>query len=289
MDLLSLSLSIRKILPSSPLICRMRCSRVGDIAYLPGRRFACRPAASTGRRRRAPARRLAAMHFERVTGGAQSAASTATKQDAVLNLLAIAFEETSAPSGTATLDLCRRRAIQVDAGVHRNADERSRPGLGRRKPPLARGATPSRSACNGRRGSMRGSRPSRRLRGSPRREARGVGGRGSGRPAIIEDVVARRRRGADRLHPPLRRPGPRRRDLRITAAEIDARTRRCPPEALEALRSRGPHRGLSPAPEAAGRPHHRCARRRRSAGAGRRSKPSGSTCPAAPRAIPPRC
>lgn len=87
--------------------------RVGDIAYLPKeRRFAIQIRrydweAAT------PQRRLTCMHFENVRGVRVRGIDQANK-DAVLNLLAIAFEETNAPSGTATLIFAEGGAIQVD-------------------------------------------------------------------------------------------------------------------------------------------------------------------------------
>jgi hypothetical protein len=87
--------------------------QVGDIAYLPKeRRFAIQV-------RRydweavSPQRRLTCMHFEHVTG-VRVRGIDQTSKDAVLNLLAIAFEERDAPSGTATLIFAEGGAIQVD-------------------------------------------------------------------------------------------------------------------------------------------------------------------------------
>jgi hypothetical protein len=87
--------------------------RVGDIAYLPKeRRFAIQVRrydweAAT------PQRRLTCMHFEHVTG-VRVRGIDQTNKDAVLNLLAIAFEEQNTPSGTATLIFADGGAIQVD-------------------------------------------------------------------------------------------------------------------------------------------------------------------------------
>jgi hypothetical protein len=87
--------------------------QVGDIAYLPKeRRFAIQVRrydweAAT------PQRRLTCMHFENVTGVRVRGIDRSNK-DAVLNLLAIAFEEGDAPSGTATLIFAEGGAIQVD-------------------------------------------------------------------------------------------------------------------------------------------------------------------------------
>jgi Protein of unknown function (DUF2948) len=90
--------------------------RVGDIAYLPGeQRFAI-----VGRRfdwesapQEPPRRRLTGLHFERVTG-VRARGIDPSKQDAILELLAITFEERDAPSGTATLFFADGGAIQID-------------------------------------------------------------------------------------------------------------------------------------------------------------------------------
>ena len=87
--------------------------QVGDIAYLPKeRRFAIQVRrydweAAT------PQRRLTCMHFENVTG-VRVRGIDRSNTDAVLNLLAVAFEEKDAPSGTATLIFADGGAIQVD-------------------------------------------------------------------------------------------------------------------------------------------------------------------------------
>jgi hypothetical protein len=87
--------------------------QIGDIAYLPKeRRFAIQVRrydweAAT------PQRRLTCMHFEHVTGVRLRGIDQSNK-DAVLNLLAIAFDEKDAPSGTATLIFAEGGAIQVD-------------------------------------------------------------------------------------------------------------------------------------------------------------------------------
>jgi hypothetical protein len=87
--------------------------QMGDIAYLPKeRRFAIQVRrydweAAT------PQRRLTCMHFEHVTGVRLRGIDQSNK-DAVLNLLAIAFDEKDAPSGTATLIFAEGGAIQVD-------------------------------------------------------------------------------------------------------------------------------------------------------------------------------
>ena len=89
--------------------------RVGDIAYLPKeRRFAL-----LARRfdweapPNEPRRRLTGLHFERVLG-ARCRGLDRSNPDAVLNLLAITFDETQSPSGTATLLFSDGAAIQID-------------------------------------------------------------------------------------------------------------------------------------------------------------------------------
>ena len=89
--------------------------RVGDITYLPKeRRFAL-----LARRfdweapPNEPRRRLTGLHFEQVLG-ARCRGLDRSNPEAVLNLLAITFEETQAPSGTATLMFSEGAAIQID-------------------------------------------------------------------------------------------------------------------------------------------------------------------------------
>ena len=90
--------------------------RVGDLKYLPkeqrfalcARRFdwECEPGEP-------PRRRLTGLHFERVLA-ARTRGIDRGNTDAVLNLLAITFEETDSPSGTATLVFSEGAAIQLD-------------------------------------------------------------------------------------------------------------------------------------------------------------------------------
>lgn len=89
--------------------------RVGDITYLPKeRRFAL-----LARRfdweapPNEPRRRLTGLHFERVLG-ARCRGLDRSNPEAVLNLLAITFDESEAPSGTATLLFSEGGAIQID-------------------------------------------------------------------------------------------------------------------------------------------------------------------------------
>ena len=88
---------------------------VGDITYLPKeRRFAL-----VARRfdweapRNEPRRRLTGLHFERVLA-ARCRGIDRSKPGTVLNLLAITFDETQSPSGTATLLFSEGGAIQID-------------------------------------------------------------------------------------------------------------------------------------------------------------------------------
>jgi hypothetical protein len=90
--------------------------RVGDLTYLPQeKRFAL-----TARRfdweaspSEPPRRRLTGLHFERVTA-VRIRGIDRGNPDAVLNLLAVTFEETDNPSGTATLIFAEGGAIQLD-------------------------------------------------------------------------------------------------------------------------------------------------------------------------------
>jgi hypothetical protein len=89
--------------------------RVGDLAYLPkerrfallARRFDWEAPPNEARRR------LTGVHFERVLG-ARCRGLDRSNPDAVLNLLAITFDETESPSGTATLLFSDGAAIQID-------------------------------------------------------------------------------------------------------------------------------------------------------------------------------
>jgi hypothetical protein len=89
--------------------------RVGDITYLPkerrfallARRFDWEAPANE------PRRRLTGLHFERVLG-ARCRGLDRSNAEAVLNLLAITFDESEAPSGTATLLFSEGAAIQID-------------------------------------------------------------------------------------------------------------------------------------------------------------------------------
>jgi hypothetical protein len=87
--------------------------RVGDIAYLPKERRFAIEARRYDWEAATPQRRLVCMHFEHVTG-VRVRGIDQTNKDAVLNLLAIAYDEKESPSGTATLIFAEGGAIQVD-------------------------------------------------------------------------------------------------------------------------------------------------------------------------------
>jgi hypothetical protein len=91
-------------------------AKVGDIAYLPKeKRFAMllNRFDWTGSERNPPVRRRAGIHFERVlaakTRGIDLAAS-----DAIVNLLAVEFEEKEPPTGIVTLFFSGEAAIKLE-------------------------------------------------------------------------------------------------------------------------------------------------------------------------------
>lgn len=90
--------------------------KVGDLAYLPAeKRFALAArrfdwqGAQSGERRR----RLAALHFDRVTAARSNKIDPAVS-GTILNLLAIVFDERDAPGGHITLHFSDGAAIQLD-------------------------------------------------------------------------------------------------------------------------------------------------------------------------------
>jgi hypothetical protein len=90
--------------------------RVGDLAYVPQeRRFAivCRRFDWESTSGEPPRRRLTGLHFERVQA-VRVRGIDRSSPEAVLDLLAITFEERDPPSGTATLIFAEGAAIQVD-------------------------------------------------------------------------------------------------------------------------------------------------------------------------------
>jgi hypothetical protein len=90
--------------------------RVGDLTYLPQeKRFAlmARRFDWEANPNEPPRRRLTGLHFERVTA-VRVRGIDRGNPDAVVSLLAITFEETDNPSGTATLIFAEGGAIQLD-------------------------------------------------------------------------------------------------------------------------------------------------------------------------------
>ena len=90
--------------------------RVGDIVFLPKeRRFVIEVRRFDWEAGfdQPPQRRLTCMHFNQVTG-VRVRGIDQTRKDAILNLLAISFDETNAPSGTATMIFAEGGAIQID-------------------------------------------------------------------------------------------------------------------------------------------------------------------------------
>jgi hypothetical protein len=90
--------------------------RVGDLKYLPkeqrfalcARRFDWECEAGEP-----PRRRLTGLHFERVAG-VRARGIDRQNPDAILNLLAVTFTPTDAPSGRATLVFSDGSAVQLD-------------------------------------------------------------------------------------------------------------------------------------------------------------------------------
>ena len=90
--------------------------RIGDLAYLPQeRRFALVAQRFDWETspEEPPRRRLTGLHFERVLR-ARCRGVDRGKPGKVLNLLGVGFEDTDAPSGTATLLFEDGSAIQLD-------------------------------------------------------------------------------------------------------------------------------------------------------------------------------
>ena len=90
-------------------------AKIGDMAYLPAeKRFAMlvnRFDWTTAERE--PVRKRAGIHFERVLN-ARMRGIDLSKRDAVLNLLAVEFEEAQAPSGAITLLFSGNSAIRLE-------------------------------------------------------------------------------------------------------------------------------------------------------------------------------
>ena len=109
--------------------------------------------------------------------------------------------------------------------------------------------------------------------------------------AIIAEVAAERRPRPDRAHQQVRPHRSRRKPAsRSRAAEIEIGLCRLRPQGARCAHARArPHRGLSPPADAAATSASPTRSASSSARAGPRSRRSASTCPAAPRPIPPRC
>ncbi len=108
--------------------------------------------------------------------------------------------------------------------------------------------------------------------------------------AIIADVRARGDAALAEYSLRFDRVDLARQGIRISAAEIDAAVAASDPKAVEALRIRArAHPRLPPPAGAAATSPSSMRSASSSAGAGGRSSRSGSMCPAARRAIPPRC
>ena len=91
-------------------------AKIGDMAYLPGEkrfamllnRFDWTTAGETE-----PMRKRAGFHFERVLSAKMRGIDLA-KHDDVLNLLAVEFQESEAPSGAVTLHFSGNGAIRLE-------------------------------------------------------------------------------------------------------------------------------------------------------------------------------
>jgi hypothetical protein len=90
--------------------------RVADLAYLPHERrfaFVAQRFDWETSPNEPPRRRLTGLHFERVMG-VRCRGVERDKPDTQLNLLGVTFDQTDAPSGTATLLFENGSAIQLD-------------------------------------------------------------------------------------------------------------------------------------------------------------------------------
>ena len=90
--------------------------RVADLAYLPHERrfaFVAQRFDWETLPTEPPRRRLTGLHFERVMG-VRCRGVERDKPDTLLNLLGVTFDQTDAPSGTATLLFENGSAIQLD-------------------------------------------------------------------------------------------------------------------------------------------------------------------------------
>ena len=90
--------------------------RVADLAYLPHERrfaFVAQRFDWETSPNEPPRRRLTGLHFERVMG-VRCRGVERDKPDTLLNLLGVTFDQTDAPSGTATLLFENGSAIQLE-------------------------------------------------------------------------------------------------------------------------------------------------------------------------------
>ncbi|HKH34511.1 MAG TPA: DUF2948 family protein [Beijerinckiaceae bacterium] len=90
--------------------------RVADLAYLPHERrfaFVAQRFDWETSPNEPPRRRLTGLHFERVMG-VRCRGVERDKPDTLLNLIGVTFDQTDAPSGTATLLFENGSAIQLD-------------------------------------------------------------------------------------------------------------------------------------------------------------------------------
>ena len=91
-------------------------AKIGDMAYLPAeKRFAMLVNRFdwTTAEKPEPVRKRTGIHFERVLN-AKMRGIDPSKRDAVLNLLAVEFEEAEAPSGAVTLHFSGDGAIRLE-------------------------------------------------------------------------------------------------------------------------------------------------------------------------------
>ena len=89
-------------------------AKVGDIAYLPKeKRFAMVLNRFDWTEHNSPVRRRAGIHFERVLAAKTRGIDLAAR-DAIVNLLAVEFEEKERPSGIVTLLFSGDAAIQLE-------------------------------------------------------------------------------------------------------------------------------------------------------------------------------
>jgi len=90
--------------------------RTADLAYLPHERrfaFVAQRFDWESSPNEPPRRRLTGLHFERVMG-VRCRGVERDKPDTLLNLIGVTFDQTDAPSGTATLLFENGSAIQLD-------------------------------------------------------------------------------------------------------------------------------------------------------------------------------